>query len=221
MPKVTMPKDHPSAALIVDGQRVKAEEQMNAECRPLLVQLTRSAEKFIDRDDVKQVVVVVAPEDRAAFVEKFAANLAFMGITLAEGGAHRAESVRRGLEKLRPEIDTAPEKATKLAKQLVKCSKLLELVREMGPVVATMSKTELEVSLDGPARRIFLPVIVMTDTAGNHCAFVLLVSHDGVTQYVSNASRADGVELIESLLARWKQGRADIPAHYNPDLKKD
>lgn len=65
-----------------------------------------SAEKFLERDDVKQVVVVVAPEDRAAFMEKFAANLAFMGITLAEGGEHRAESVRRGLLKLRPEIDT-------------------------------------------------------------------------------------------------------------------
>lgn len=61
----------------------------------------------------------------------------------------------------------------------------------------------------------------LTDTAGNRCAFVLLLSHDGVVQYVSNASRADGIELIESLLARWKQGRADIPAHYNPDLKLD
>ena len=65
-----------------------------------------SAEKFLDRPDVKQVVIVVAPEDRAAFVEKFAANLAFMGITLAEGGSHRAESVRNGLAKLGPEIDT-------------------------------------------------------------------------------------------------------------------
>jgi 2-C-methyl-D-erythritol 4-phosphate cytidylyltransferase len=64
-----------------------------------------SAEKFLDRDDVKQVVVVIAPEDRAAFAEAFGANLAFMGITLAEGGAHRAESVRRGLEKLAPDID--------------------------------------------------------------------------------------------------------------------
>lgn len=64
-----------------------------------------SAEKFIDRDDVKQVVVVVAPEDREFFLEKFGANLAFMGITLAEGGSHRAESVRRGLEKFGPEID--------------------------------------------------------------------------------------------------------------------
>lgn len=64
-----------------------------------------SAEKFLERSDVKQVVIVVAPEDREAFVEKFGANLAFMGVTLAEGGAHRADSVRRGLEKLGPEID--------------------------------------------------------------------------------------------------------------------
>jgi len=64
-----------------------------------------AAEKFVDRPDVKQVVIVVAPEDRAAFVEKFGANIAFMGIALAEGGAHRADSVRRGLEKLDPEID--------------------------------------------------------------------------------------------------------------------
>jgi 2-C-methyl-D-erythritol 4-phosphate cytidylyltransferase len=64
-----------------------------------------SAEKFTDRDDVKQVVVVVSPDDRQAFVEKFGANLAFMGITLAEGGATRADSVRNGLEKLDAEID--------------------------------------------------------------------------------------------------------------------
>ena len=64
-----------------------------------------SAEKFTDRDDVKQVVVVVAPEDREAFLEKFGASLAFMRITLAEGGAERADSVKNGLEKLAPEID--------------------------------------------------------------------------------------------------------------------
>jgi len=65
-----------------------------------------AAEKFLERSDVKKVVIVVAPEDREAFVEKFAANLAFMGIALAEGGAHRAESVRNGLAKLDASIDT-------------------------------------------------------------------------------------------------------------------
>lgn len=64
-----------------------------------------SAERFIDRDDVKQVVVVVAPEDKESFREKFGANLAFMGITLAEGGAERADSVRNGLAKLEAGID--------------------------------------------------------------------------------------------------------------------
>lgn len=64
-----------------------------------------SAERFVDRDDVKQVVVVVAPEDREAFLDKFAASLAFMGVTLAEGGAQRSDSVRNGLEKLDPALD--------------------------------------------------------------------------------------------------------------------
>jgi len=64
-----------------------------------------SAERFLERSDVGQVVIVVAPEDREAFLEKFAANLAFMGITLAEGGAQRSDSVQRGLEKLAPDID--------------------------------------------------------------------------------------------------------------------
>ena len=38
-------------------------------------------------------------------------------------------------------------------------------------------------------------------------------------QYVANVKREEGVALLEDLLARWKAGRADIPAHYNPDLK--
>jgi len=50
-------------------------------------------------------VIVVAPEDREGFLEKFAANLAFMGITLAVGGVQRSDSVRSGLEKIGPEID--------------------------------------------------------------------------------------------------------------------
>lgn len=60
----------------------------------------------------------------------------------------------------------------------------------------------------------------LREVAGEEIAFVLLVSADKTAQYVSNASREDGTELIESLLARWKANRADIPAHYNPDLPR-
>jgi hypothetical protein len=52
-------------------------------------------------------------------------------------------------------------------------------------------------------------------------AFVLMVNTREVTQYVSNASREDGKALIESLLERWSNNRADIPAHYNPDLQSE
>lgn len=61
---------------------------------------------------------------------------------------------------------------------------------------------------------------IFTQIAGERLAFVLVVSVDDVSQYVSNASREDGTALIESLLARWKANRADIPAHYNPDLRE-
>lgn len=61
---------------------------------------------------------------------------------------------------------------------------------------------------------------VLDEVAGEPIAFVLVLNADKTAQYVSNASRADGVEMIESLLARWKAGRADIPAHMNPDLPR-
>ena len=60
---------------------------------------------------------------------------------------------------------------------------------------------------------------VLDEVAGEPIAFVLVLNADKVAQYVSNCDRKDGTELIESLLARWKAGRADIPAHYNPDLR--
>ena len=59
---------------------------------------------------------------------------------------------------------------------------------------------------------------VLDEVAGEPIAFVLVLNADKVAQYVSNCDRKDGRELIESLLARWAAGRADIPAHYNPDL---
>jgi len=62
---------------------------------------------------------------------------------------------------------------------------------------------------------------VLGEVAGEPIAFVLVLQADKAAQYVSNCSRNDGRELIESLLARWKAGRADIPAHYNPDLPRD
>lgn len=64
-----------------------------------------SAERFVNRDDVKQVLVVISAEDREEFDSKFAANTAILGIEVVEGGDQRADSVAKALARVRPKID--------------------------------------------------------------------------------------------------------------------
>lgn len=64
-----------------------------------------SAERFLARDDVKQLIVVISEEDKEFFKGKYGANMAIMGIELATGGATRADSVKNALSKVRDGID--------------------------------------------------------------------------------------------------------------------
>jgi 2-C-methyl-D-erythritol 4-phosphate cytidylyltransferase len=64
-----------------------------------------AAEKFLDRPDVKQTILVIAAEDRELFNMKFGANIAIMGVEVIEGGAERSDSVQRALERVKPDID--------------------------------------------------------------------------------------------------------------------
>jgi 2-C-methyl-D-erythritol 4-phosphate cytidylyltransferase len=64
-----------------------------------------AAEKFITRADVCQTIVVVHPSDLELFRRRYGANLAFMDVKIAEGGAERFESVANALQLLRPEVE--------------------------------------------------------------------------------------------------------------------
>ena len=64
-----------------------------------------SVDRFQNHQDVKQTIVTVAREDREDFDRKFGANIAIMGLEVVEGGAHRADSVQRALERVKSEID--------------------------------------------------------------------------------------------------------------------
>lgn len=64
-----------------------------------------SAERFLHRDDVKQLIVVVSPEVREYFDFKFASNVMILGIDVVEGGKERADSIQRALEHVKPDID--------------------------------------------------------------------------------------------------------------------
>jgi 2-C-methyl-D-erythritol 4-phosphate cytidylyltransferase len=64
-----------------------------------------AAEKFTNRPDVQQTLLVISPEDREGFQSKMGANVALLGIELVEGGQERHDSVAAALARVRAEID--------------------------------------------------------------------------------------------------------------------
>jgi 2-C-methyl-D-erythritol 4-phosphate cytidylyltransferase len=63
------------------------------------------AEKFLNRDDVKQTILIISPDDREYFDFKFAGNAAILGVEVVEGGQERADSVERALARVKSDID--------------------------------------------------------------------------------------------------------------------
>jgi 2-C-methyl-D-erythritol 4-phosphate cytidylyltransferase len=64
-----------------------------------------SAERFLNRDDVVQTILVIAADDREYFQFKFSSNVAILGITVVEGGAERPDSVENALARVKPDVD--------------------------------------------------------------------------------------------------------------------
>jgi 2-C-methyl-D-erythritol 4-phosphate cytidylyltransferase len=64
-----------------------------------------AAEKFLNRSDVKQVILVISPEDREDFHSKYAANVAILGIDVIDGGKERFDSVEKALAKVKTSVD--------------------------------------------------------------------------------------------------------------------
>jgi 2-C-methyl-D-erythritol 4-phosphate cytidylyltransferase len=65
----------------------------------------RTAEHFVTRKDVAQCVIVVAKEDQEMFRRRYGANLAFLNVQIADGGAERFESVANALALVKPEAE--------------------------------------------------------------------------------------------------------------------
>ena len=70
--------------------------------RPIFI---RSIELFLNRPEVCQTILTVAPEDYDVVREKYAANIMIMGFKLVKGGAERFDSVRAALAAVDPEAE--------------------------------------------------------------------------------------------------------------------
>jgi 2-C-methyl-D-erythritol 4-phosphate cytidylyltransferase len=65
----------------------------------------RAIEPFVNRDDVGQMILAIAREDRELFERRYRASVAFMNIQVIEGGAERSDTVARALEVVDPRCE--------------------------------------------------------------------------------------------------------------------
>ncbi len=65
----------------------------------------RAAEPFVARDDVAQTIVAIAAEDRELFERRYRPNVAFLNLTVIEGGPERYETIARALDAVDPSCE--------------------------------------------------------------------------------------------------------------------
>ena len=65
----------------------------------------RSVEIFANRDDVKQILLGISPEDEELVNIKWGPNLKFFNTTIFLGGEERFDTVNKGLELVKDDID--------------------------------------------------------------------------------------------------------------------
>jgi 2-C-methyl-D-erythritol 4-phosphate cytidylyltransferase len=65
----------------------------------------RSVEIFAERDDVKQILLGICPDDEEIVKVKWSANLSFFGVKTFFGGKERFETVEKGLGLIKDDID--------------------------------------------------------------------------------------------------------------------
>jgi len=65
----------------------------------------RNVELFANRDDVKQTLLAIAPEDQELVDVKWGPNLKFYDVQTCFGGAERFDTVKKALELIKETID--------------------------------------------------------------------------------------------------------------------
>ncbi|MFC1764285.1 2-C-methyl-D-erythritol 4-phosphate cytidylyltransferase [Planctomycetota bacterium] len=65
----------------------------------------RSVELFTERDDVKQVLMAISATEDEMFNIKWGAKLIFFGVKVYHGGTERWETVQKGLDLVKDDID--------------------------------------------------------------------------------------------------------------------
>jgi len=93
----------------------------------------RSVELFADRNDVKQILVGIAAEDQELVNVKWGPNLKFFNVSIFIGGEERFDTVRKGLDLIKDNIDLVA------VHDACRCCASAELIEK---VISTAAKTK-------------------------------------------------------------------------------
>ena len=107
----------------------------------------RSIEFFADRDNVKQIILAISPDDDELVKLKWGANLSFNGVKICHGAAERFETVAKAIELVNDDIDLiAVHDAVRCCLRSEWLDKVFKEAAETGaailacPVIATIKK---------------------------------------------------------------------------------
>jgi len=109
----------------------------------------RSVELFSDRDDVKQILLAISPEDEELVNVKWGANLKFFNVKICFGGEERFDTVSKTLELVKDDIELiAVHDAVRCCVKKEWMDKVIAKAGETGaailacPVVATVKEVD-------------------------------------------------------------------------------
>lgn len=110
-----------------------------------------SADLFLKRPDVTQVILVISPDEREHFLSTFGANIAVLGIDVVDGGEQRADSVANALEKVDADCEfVAIHDAARPCIDGMLVDRIFSAVREHGAVIPAIAvNSTVKRSADG------------------------------------------------------------------------
>ncbi|RKY11116.1 MAG: 2-C-methyl-D-erythritol 4-phosphate cytidylyltransferase [Planctomycetota bacterium] len=161
----------------------------------------RSIEFFADRDDVKQTILAISPQDDELVKLKWGANLSFNQVKICHGGPERFETVANALKLVADDIDLiAVHDAVRCCLKAEWVEAVIKQAAQKGaailacPVVATIKKAAAGKIVETVDRRGLYEV----QTPQVFDAKLLKEAYEGIKN-IDKASLTDDSSLVEAL----------------------
>ncbi len=136
----------------------------------------RSVEIFSNREDVKQILLAISPEDEELVNVKWGPNLKFYNVKVCFGGAERFDTVQKGLELIKDDIELVA------VHDAVRCCVKEEWIDK---VIAEAAKTEAAI--------LACPVVATLKEAKDN---VIIKSVDRTSLYEAQTPQIFKAELL-------------------------